>query len=301
MRANAASNPSIQSGEFRRSELIAKTTGAVFAILCFCATFAALAALAVLLIEIWQSGHSGLTKSFLRGNPSSLPERAGIYPGLLGTLWLMGCTALFAIPLGVGAAIYLEEFAPKNRLTAFINLNISNLAGVPSIVYGLLGLTLFVRFFGFGRSILAGALTLSLLIMPVIIAATREALKAVPDSLRHAALGVGGTRWQTVLHHVLPAAAPGMLTGIILAFSRAVGETAPLVMIGAFVHVTSAPAGILDKFTAMPILIYDWAERPQDGFREVAGAGILILLIMLLAMNAIAILLRNRFGKHKLA
>jgi phosphate transport system permease protein len=196
------------------------------------------------------------------------------------------------------AAIYLEEYAPKNRFTAFIEVNIANLAGVPSIVYGILGLAVFVRFMGLERSVLAGAMTMSLLVMPVIIIAAKEAIRAVPSSLRQAAFAVGATRWQVVRHHVLPSAIPGILTGVILALSRAIGETAPLIMIGALTYVAFVPEGPLDEFTALPIQIFNWTARPQETFHELAAGGIIVLLAILLLMNATAVYIRYRGSKR---
>ena len=222
------------------------------------------------------------------------PKKAGINSALFGTLWLIGFTALFSVPIGIGAGIYLEEFGNKNYFSRFVDLNISNLAGVPSIVYGMLGLVIFVRWFGFGESVLAGSLTMSLLILPIIIIATREALRAVPGTIRQAAFALGATRWQTVYAHVLPQAFPGILTGIILALSRAIGETAPLIMIGALTYVAFVPEGPMDEFTALPIQIFNWASRPQKEFHELAAAGILVLLFVLLLMNSIAVIIRHR-------
>jgi phosphate transport system permease protein len=206
----------------------------------------------------------------------------------------MGLTFLFAVPLGVGAAVYLEEYAPKNLLTRLIEVNISNLAGVPSIVYGLLGLAVFVSMMSLGRSVLAGALTMSLLVMPIVIIASREAIRAVPSTHREAAYGLGATRFQVVLSVVLPQAVPGIMTGTILAMSRAIGEAAPMIAIAALAFVTFAPASPMDKFTILPIQIYNWVQDPRDGFSELAAAGILVLLAVLLTMNGIAIYIRNK-------
>src|SRR5690606_16342807 len=226
--------------------------------------------------------------------PSRFPERAGIKSAVVGSLWLILLVAFIAIPVGVSTALCLEEFARKGRLLKILDLNIANLAGVPSIVYGILGLAIFVRFFALGRSLLAAALTMSLLILPVIIIASREAISAVPRGIREAALSLGATRWQTTWHHVLPAALPGISTGIILALSRAIGETAPLVMIGALTFVAFLPAGPMDGFTALPIQIYNWASRPQPAFHELAAAAIIVLLALLLLLNTAAIWLRYR-------
>ena len=209
-------------------------------------------------------------------------------------------TALFAIPTGVLAAIYLEEYAKPGKVTRFIELNIANLAGVPSIVYGILGLALFVRFFHLERSVVAGALTMSLLILPVIIIASKESIKAVPQSLRQAAYAVGATPWQVIRHHVLPSALPGVLTGVILALSRAIGETAPLIMIGALTYIAFIPEGPMDEFTALPIQIFNWTARPQLEFHELASAGIIVLLGVLLIMNSVAVYIRIRGGRSKM-
>lgn len=263
-----------------------------FVIACMFATLFALCALVVLFCGIVRDGWGALSWDFITSFPSRRAAKAGIYSALVGTLWLMGLTTVVTVPLGVGAAVYLEEFAPKNRLTAFIQLNISNLAGVPSIVYGLLGLTIFVRGLQLERSLAAGALTLSLLILPVVITAAQEALRAVPRAYREASLAIGATTWETVRDHVLPQAVPSIITGIILGLSRAIGETAPLITIGAFTFVTFLPSGPLDKFTALPIQIFDWASRPQAAFHELAAGGILVLMAVLLLFNSLAIGLR---------
>jgi phosphate transport system permease protein len=253
--------------------------------------------LATLLVDVFAKGLPRLNGDFVSNLDSRLASRAGIRPALVGTAWLMVLVAVISFPVGVGAAVYLEEFAPKNRITTFLEVNIANLAGVPSIIYGLLGLAVFVRLMSLGRSILAGALTLVLLILPVIIVASREALRAVPDSIRQAALAVGATEWQTVWRQTLPAALPGTLTGLILGLSRAIGETAPLITLGALTYVNFVPAGPLDRFTAMPIQIFNWVSRPQSEYQNVAAAGIILLLGVLLAMNAFAIVLRNRYER----
>jgi phosphate transport system permease protein len=250
--------------------------------------------LAFLLIEIARHGLHWLDWQFITSFPSRKPEQAGILAALVGSLWIISLTALISVPLGIGAAIYLQEYPRKDKLSTLIEVNIANLAGVPSIVYGMLGLTMFVRWLNLGRSILTGALILSLLILPVVIVASREALKAVPLSIRQAAVALGATRWQTVRHHVLPLAMPGILTGIILALSRAIGETAPLIMVGALTYVAFTPSGPMDAFTALPIQVFNWASRPQPEFHELAAAGIIVLLGVLLSMNALAILIRYR-------
>ncbi len=250
--------------------------------------------LAILLARVLREGGGWLDLNFLTSFPSRFPHKAGILSALAGTLWLISLTAVISVPVGVAAAVYLEEFSRPGRLKTFIEINIANLAGVPSIVYGLLGLAIFVRTLGLGRSVLAGALTMSLLILPVIIIASREAIKAVPQSLRQGAMALGATRLQTVRHHVLPSALPGMLTGVILALSRAIGETAPLIMIGALTYIAFTPNGPMDDFTALPIQIFNWTARPQQDFHSLAAAGIIVLLLVLLVMNATAVFIRYR-------
>lgn len=269
----------------------------LFEWVCAGVTGLAVVILALLLQDVFVDGYRWVDAQFLNSFPSRFPEKAGIKSALVGTLWLVSFTALIAIPTGVLAAIYLEEYAPKNRLTHFIEINIANLAGVPSIVFGILGLAIFVRFFGLGRSVIAGALTMSLLILPVIIIAAKEAIRSVPNSLRLAAFALGATRWQVVRAHVLPSALPGILTGIILALSRAIGETAPLIMIGALTFVAFLPESPMDEFTALPIQIFNWTARPQETFHELAAGGIIVLLAVLLLMNAVAVYIRYRGSK----
>ena len=269
----------------------------LFEWICAGVTGLAVVILALLLQDVFVDGYRWVDAQFLNSFPSRFPEKAGIKSALAGTLWLVSFTALIAIPTGVLAAIYLEEYAPKNRLTHFIEINIANLAGVPSIVFGILGLAIFVRFFGLGRSVIAGALTMSLLILPVIIIAAKEAIRSVPNSLRLAAFALGATRWQVVRAHVLPSALPGILTGIILALSRAIGETAPLIMIGALTFVAFLPESPMDEFTALPIQIFNWTARPQETFHELAAGGIIVLLTVLLLMNAVAVFIRYRGSK----
>ncbi|MBA2564411.1 MAG: phosphate ABC transporter permease PstA [Gemmatimonadetes bacterium] len=265
--------------------------------ICFAAAAVGVLTLAVLLTDVLIDGARRLSPEFLSSFPSRRPESAGIKAALWGSIWMISLTALMAFPLGVGAAIYLEEYAARNWLNRLIEVNIANLAGVPSIVYGLLGLELFVRALGFGRSLLAGSATMALLILPVIIIASREAIRAVPGSIREASYALGASRWQTTRHHVLPSAFAGILTGTILALSRAIGETAPLIMIGALTFIAFVPEGVLDPFTALPIQIFNWVSRPQPGFHVNAAAGILVLLAVLLLMNSVAIVLRNRFQR----
>lgn len=267
--------------------------GRIFAILCGILSIIGVGVLVVLLVNVAWAGAHLVNWQFLNRWPSVLdPSASGVKSALWGTIMLITMTTLFAVPVGVAAAVYLEEYAGDNRLTRLIRLNISNLAGVPSVVYGILGLAVFVRWLGLGRSILAGALIMALLILPVIIIAGREALAAVPKTFREAAYAMGATRWQTVRAHVLPAALPGIMTGVILAVSRAIGEAAPLLMLGALTFVTFVPTSLSDPFTVLPIQIYAWSDQPQEEYRELAAAGIIVLLGILLPMNALAIAVR---------
>lgn len=284
---------------FYRSTLVSTSVGFV--------------ALAILLAGVLIEGLPWLSWDFLTGFPSRTPAKAGFKAAIWGSLWVIGLTTLITVPIGVAGAIYLEEYSRRGRFHKLVELLVANLAGVPSILYGMLGLIAFVRMFQdhsvsttflgihlpFGRSVLAGACTLSLLVLPVLTIASREALRAVPDSLRQAAFGLGTTRWQCVRHHVLPAAMPGILTGVVLSISRALGETAPLVMMGALTYVAFTPKSVYDPFTAMPIQIFNWASRPQADFQSVAAAGIIILLAVLLGMNAVVVLLRNRAERSR--
>ncbi|ELR69925.1 Phosphate transport system permease protein PstA [Fulvivirga imtechensis AK7] len=265
-----------------------------FAIFC---TFFGLIVLAIFIIQILIEGVGRIDWGFLTSLPSRRASKAGILTAWTGTAWILGLTALISIPLGVAAGIYLEEYGKKNRLASIIEVNIANLAGVPSIIYGLLGLEIFVRTLNFGGSLLAGAFTLALLILPIIIVATREALKAVPKSLREASFGMGATKWQTIWYQTLPAASGGILTGIILALSRAVGETAPLIVIGALAYVPFVARTPMDEFTVLPMQIFNWVSRPQHGFIVNAAAAIIILLLITFVMNGIAIYLRNKWQK----
>ena len=261
-------------------------------------TFFGLLALAILLYRIFTQGLGFLDIDFLTNFASRLPERAGIKAALVGTVWLMAVVAPISLFLGVGTALYLEEYSKKNKMTQIIQINISNLAGVPSIVFGLLGLAIFVHALSLGTSVLAAALTMSLLILPVIIVASQEAIRAVPKELREASYAMGATKWQTIVKVVLPAAIPGILTGGILALSRAIGETAPLIVIGIPMFVPFLPESIIDSFTALPMQIFDWTSRPQSDFHDLAAAGIIVLLIMLIIMNSIAVWIRNKFEKR---
>jgi phosphate transport system permease protein len=268
--------------------------GRIFQWLCLAATATGIAFLAVLLVDVLIRGLPTLNWNFLTSFPSRHASSAGIKSALVGSLWLIGMTALIAIPTGVAAAVWLEEYPGRGRLSRLIEVNINNLAGVPSIIYGLLGLGLFVRFFMLGRSLLAGSLTMALLVLPIIIINAREALRAVPQSQREAAYALGATRSQVIWHAVLPVALPGIFTGIILALSRAIGETAPLITIGALTFIAFLPDGPMDAFTALPIQIFNWVSRPQPAFHALAASGIIVLLVLLLGMNAVAVLLRDR-------
>jgi phosphate transport system permease protein len=252
-----------------------------------------------LLVDVLSDAVSRLSWQFITSYPSRKPENAGILPALVGSIYLIGLTAAIALPIGVGAAIYLEEYGRHSRLAGVIEINIANLAGVPSIIYGLLGLGVFVRTLGLGRSLIAGAATMALLVLPMIIMVTREALRTVPMSLREACYGLGSTRWQSIWQVVLPAAFPGILTGAILAISRAIGETAPLVVVGALTYVTFVPDGIDSPFTVLPIQIFNWVSRPQHGFIVNSAAAITVLLCTMLVLNGIAIYLRNRLQQRK--
>jgi phosphate transport system permease protein len=257
----------------------------------------ALSALAVLVGTVWSDGIARLDWQFLTSFPSRRAESAGIYHAIAGSFYVIALTAALALPIGVAAAVYLEEYGGRSRVARFIELNIANLAAVPSIIYGLLGLGLFVRAMGMGRSVLAGAATLALLALPVVILSTREALRTVPSSIREGSYALGATKWQTIWYQVLPMALPGILTGLILALSRAIGETAPLITIGALTYIPFAPDSLWSPFTVLPIQIFNWVSRPQAAFQENAAAGILVLLALLLTMNAIAIVLRDRFQR----
>jgi phosphate transport system permease protein len=268
----------------------------IFKALLVLSTLAAIAMLVALLVDLLVDGVPMLKSHFLTSYPSRFAAKAGVRAALLGTLWLTVLTAAVTLPVGIGAAIYLEEFAPNNRLTRAIETNIANLAGVPSIIYGLLGLGVFVRALQMGTVLMAGALTLSLLVLPIVVIASREALRAVPTGIREGAFALGATRWEVVRGQVLPAAVPGIMTGTILALSRAIGETAPLITLGAFTYLAFDPTPF-SQFTAMPIQILNWVVRPQAEFARLAAAASLVLLVLLLAMNAVAITLRTRYRR----
>jgi phosphate transport system permease protein len=269
----------------------------IFKIVAGFAVGISLITLASLLIDALLDGLPRLDWQFLTSFPSRKPENAGIYSALVGSFYVVTLTAFIAIPLGIGAAIYLEEYAVNNKFNRMIEINVANLAGVPSIIYGLLGLELFSRVLKLDRSLLAGAFTLALLVLPIIIIASREAIRTVPGSIREAAYALGASKWQAVRDHVLPLAFPGILTGIILAVSRAIGETAPLITIGALTYIAFLPENLKSPFTVLPIQIFNWVSRPQKGFYACAAAGIVILLLITLALNAMAILLRNHYQK----
>lgn len=285
----------IASGFAARVSPMRRVKDRAFAVLCI-AAFAFAGGL--LLLLLWSVSRDGLGRvdwDFFQKFTSRKPELAGIKAALFGTLWVIGLTSLIAIPLGVAAALYLEEFTMRRtRLTSFIQLNIANLAGVPSIVYGLLGLGLFVRWMELGRSVLAGALTMSILILPMIILVAQEALRAVPRSYREGSYALGATRWQTIRNQVLPAALPGILTGVILSVSRVMGESAPLITIGAVTYIRSVPSSLEDRFTVLPIQIFEWSSSPKPGFHATAAAAIIVLLAVLLTLNSVAIYLRYR-------
>jgi phosphate transport system permease protein len=257
----------------------------------------AVAALGLLLVDVVSDGWRRLNWQFLTSLPSRRASSAGIYNALVGSVFVISVTAALSLPIGVAAAIYLEEYGGRSRIAHLIEINIANLAAVPSIIYGLLGLGLFVRAMGMGRSVLAGAATLALLVLPVVILSTREALRTVPKSIREGSYALGATKWQTIWHQVLPMAIPGVLTGLILSLSRAIGETAPLITIGALTYVPFAPDSLSSPFTVLPIQIFNWVSRPQSDFHANAAAGIIVLLVLLVLMNASAVLLRDRFQR----
>lgn len=255
--------------------------------------------LAIFLFQIAQKGIGRLDWQFITGLPSRFAEKSGIFTALMGTLWMMALTALISIPLGVMAAIYLEEYAKKTRFGTILEINISNLAGVPSIIYGILGLEVFARTMNLGNSLLTGSLTLSLLILPIIIVSTREALKAIPNSLREGSYALGASKWQTVYRITLPLSIGSILTGVILAISRAIGEAAPLIVAGALVYVPFAPSSPMDEYTVLPIQIFNWISRPQEAFETNASAGIIVLLLVTFVLNGIAVFYRNKLqNKH---
>ena len=290
---NSAQGP---GGKSKGFDLIRTWRDRIFFIGFLLAILIGVAGLAALLIDVLIDGLGFLNWKFLTNYASRKPLESGILAPMAGTVWIVGLTAIFTVPVGIGTAIYLEEFARKNRLTRLIELNISNLAGVPSVIYGLLGLAVFVQFlFNGSRNLTAGALTMTLLILPIVIIASQEAIKAVPSSYRDAAYAMGATRWQVVKTVVMPQAVPGMMSGIILALSRAVGESAPILIISSLVWVTFVPTSPDSKFTVLPLQIFTWVSQPQEDFRSIAAAGIIVLLLILLGMNAVAIWIRNKY------
>ncbi len=315
----------ITSDNSMRSRAGRRRKDKAFNLFCMCAAGLSIVILAILLTAIFLQGYMHLNWDFVTSPPSRKPEQAGIFPAMVGSIWLMVVVAATAIPIGVATAVLLEEFKPRNRwlqkLHGFVQLNIANLAGVPSVVYGILGLTVIVNAFGlfgsalepvytfgtpenwyymklpFGRSVFAGGLTLMLVVLPVVIVSSQEALRAVPDSLRRGSLALGATKWQTVWNITLPASIGGIMTGTILALSRAIGEAAPVLVIAGVVYITFTPVHLMDDFTAMPLQIFDWASRPRVEFHQVAAAGILVLLAVLLTFNAIAVFIRYKFQR----
>jgi phosphate transport system permease protein len=289
-------------GDFKESLSTRYGLDRGFTVLVSVAAFVGVAVLAVLLVDVTRDGSSMLSLEFLTSFPSQVfPENGGIYPALIGSLWLLGLTGAISVPLGLGAAVYLEEYAGDTRINRMIEVNISNLAGVPSVIYGLLGLGIFVELLApitGGGSVLTGAMTLSLLILPVIIVATREALKAIPNSIREGGYALGATQWEVIWSHLLPRALPGAITGIILALSRAVGEAAPILVVGVSLYQTYVTTGPFDGYMALPTQIYDWISRPQEVFQNSAAAGIVVAMVVLLVANSFAIWLRNRYQQR---
>ena len=285
----------IPQSEFQRRQARRKWMGRAFHGLCLLSVCIALGMLAVLLIYLLQQGVTGIDWSFLTSFPSRHPDKAGIKPAMLGSIYVVLVAGVVSFTLGVATALFLEEYATRSKFAKMAKINIANLAGVPSIVYGILGLQIFVHSMHLGNSVLAGGFTLALLVLPIVIVASSEAVRAVPPSLREGSYALGATRWQVIWHMVIPQAFPGILTGVILAVSRAIGETAPLIAMGALTFVPFTPDSPLSRFTVLPIQIFNWTSRPQEGFRETAAAGIIVLLVILLVMNAGAVILRNRF------
>ena len=285
----------ILQSEFQRRRVRRKWVGRGFHGRCLLSVCIALGMLTVLLIYLLQQGVTGIDWSFLTSFPSRHPDKAGIKAAMLGSIYVVLVAGVVSFTLGVATALFLEEYATRSRFSKIAKINIANLAGVPSIVYGILGLQIFVHSMHLGSSVLAGGFTLALLVLPIVIVAASEAVRAVPPSLREGSYALGATRWQVIWHMVIPQAFPGILTGVILAVSRAIGETAPLIAMGALAFVPFTPDSPLSRFTVLPIQIFNWTSRPQEGFRETAAAGIIVLLVILLVMNAGAVILRNRF------
>ncbi|MDO8483747.1 MAG: phosphate ABC transporter permease PstA [Candidatus Limnocylindrales bacterium] len=293
-----AVTPAAQAGRWEPALMRRRLSGTLFYGACLAAIALLLLTLILLLWDVLSQGLPWLDTGFLTGGPSRKTEIAGIFPALIGSLEMSVLVGIMAFPTGVAAAIYLTEYAGASRLTSMLRTNISNLSGVPSVIYGILGLALFVRIAGFGFTVISGALTVTLLILPVVIIASIEAIKAVPDAQREGAYALGASRWQMVRQAVLPAAAPGIMTGIILAMARAIGETAPLILVGAFTFVTFVPQPFSGGYTVLPIQVYDWATRPQADFHGLAAAAIIVILVLMLILNALALFVRARLSRH---
>jgi phosphate transport system permease protein len=291
--AAVATTPRFEPNLMRR-----RMKGIIFYGACIAAVGIALLALLLMLLDVLVRGLPGLSWDFITGVPSRRPAQAGIWPALIGSIWIGILVTIFTFPIGVGAAVYLREYANDTWYTRLLRTNISNLAGVPSIIYGIFGLALFVRALGLGYTLIAGALTLSLLILPVVIIASIEALDAVPDSQREGAYALGATRWQMVRGTVLPAAGPGIMTGIILAMARAIGETAPLLLVGAVTFVTYTPNPVSGGYTVLPIQIFQWASRPQEQFQAIAASAIIVILVLLFLLNLLAVIIRIRLSRY---
>jgi len=298
MTATTATPGTTARDRFEPALMRRKLTGTFFYGACIGAIGILFFALLMLLYDVLSRGLPWLDPDFISGVPSRRPERAGILPALIGSLQIGVIVGILTFPTGVAAAIYLSEYAKDNRLNRALRTNISNLSGVPSVIYGIFGLAIFVRALGFGFTLMAGALTLTLLILPVVIIASLEALKAVPDSQREGAYALGASRWQMVRGTLMPAAAPGIMTGIILAMARAIGETAPLILVGAFTFVTFLPNPIEGGYTVLPIQVYQWAGRPQPDFQGISAAAIIVLLVLMLVLNALALIVRIRLSRH---
>ncbi|MCP8616870.1 phosphate ABC transporter permease PstA [Salirhabdus salicampi] len=270
----------------------------IFHVMIFGATLVGLVVLISLLYRILTQGIAYVDWGFINGFPAPYPEEAGILAGIVGSLLLMGIVAPVSMIIGISTALYLEEYAVKNKIARFIQANIQNLAAVPSIVYGLLGLTFFVYFMRLGYTLIAGGLTMSLLVLPIVVVASQEAIRSVPNDLKAASFGMGASKWQTIVRVIMPAALPGILTGTILALSRAIGETAPLLIVGAAAAIFTLPGKLTDPYTVMPIQIYNWVSRPEAEWQFVSAAGIIVLLVILLCMNTVAVIIRNKFSRR---
>ncbi|MEX0820882.1 MAG: phosphate ABC transporter permease PstA [Rhodothermales bacterium] len=288
-----------QNGQFDERLKQRRRKGLILGSVFFVATVFGLVVLVTLIVDVVIKGAQWLDWEFLTSFPSRNPENAGIYSAIVGSAWMIVLTALISVPIGVASAIYLEEYAKRGWFLKLIQININNLAGIPSVIFGILGLAVFVRLFALERSLLAGAFTMALLILPIIIISSQEALRAVPSGVRESAFALGATRWQVIWSHLLPISAPGIMTGVILSLSRAIGETAPLIMIGALTFIAFLPQSAMDQFTVLPIQIFNWTSRPQPEFQGLAAAGIIVLMIALFIMNLSAILLRNYFERYR--